>query len=215
MLLGMAATFAVVATLAAVGGGWAVDANQYGRVAALVMLAFFGLTLLFPEVSARVDAAARGARRAAVAIGRRSRCGAARPSSRRSCSVSRPACSGRRAPGRCSGLILTGAALAGRERSNRRCCCSPMRRARRHRWRSRCSSAGACFAAMKRSLGAGEWVRRGLGVAVLAAVVAIALGLDTGFLTRLSLASTTSLRAGDCSTRCFRRHSRAMTGSRR
>ena len=29
---------------------------------------------------------------------------------------------------------------------------------------------------MKRSLGAGEWVRRGLGVAVLAAVVAIALG---------------------------------------
>ena len=43
---------------------------------------------------------------------------------------------------------------------------------------------------MKRSLGVGEWIRRGLGVAVLAAVVAIALGLDTGFLTRVSLAST-------------------------
>ena len=28
MLLGMAATFAVVATLAAVGGGWAVEANH-------------------------------------------------------------------------------------------------------------------------------------------------------------------------------------------
>lgn len=31
MLLGMALTFALVATLAAVGGGWAVRANQYGR----------------------------------------------------------------------------------------------------------------------------------------------------------------------------------------
>jgi len=31
MLLGMAATFALVATLAAVGGGWAVQANEYGR----------------------------------------------------------------------------------------------------------------------------------------------------------------------------------------
>jgi hypothetical protein len=30
---------------------------------------------------------------------------------------------------------------------------------------------GRVFAAMKRSLGAGEWVRRGLGVAVLVAVV--------------------------------------------
>ena len=37
---------------------------------------------------------------------------------------------------------------------------------------------------MKRSLGAGEWIRRGLGVAVLVGVAAIALGLDTGFLTR-------------------------------
>ncbi len=46
---------------------------------------------------------------------------------------------------------------------------------------------------MKRALGAGEWIRRGLGVAVLAAVVAIALGLDTGFLTRLSAAPTIAL----------------------
>ena len=46
---------------------------------------------------------------------------------------------------------------------------------------------------MKRSLGVGEWVRRGVGVAVLAAVVAIALGADTGFLTQASLASTGTL----------------------
>ena len=46
---------------------------------------------------------------------------------------------------------------------------------------------------MKRSLGVGEWIRRRPASAVLAAVAAIALGLDTGFLTRVSLASTASL----------------------
>ncbi|MEJ0067290.1 MAG: redoxin family protein [Caulobacteraceae bacterium] len=52
---------------------------------------------------------------------------------------------------------------------------------------------GRVFAAMKRSLGAGEWIRRGLGVAVIAGVVVIGLGLDTGLLTRLSTASTTGI----------------------
>ncbi len=46
---------------------------------------------------------------------------------------------------------------------------------------------------MKRALGTGEWIRRGLGVAVLAGVAAIALGFDTGFLTRLSAAPTNAL----------------------
>ena len=50
----MAATFAVVATLAAVGGGWAVQANEYGRYAAIALLALFGVTLLFPELSDRL-----------------------------------------------------------------------------------------------------------------------------------------------------------------
>jgi cytochrome c biogenesis protein CcdA len=54
LLAGMAATFAVVATLAAVGGGWAVEANQYGRIAALALLALFGVTLLFPPLSDRM-----------------------------------------------------------------------------------------------------------------------------------------------------------------
>jgi thiol-disulfide isomerase/thioredoxin len=49
---------------------------------------------------------------------------------------------------------------------------------------------------MKRSLGVGEWIRRGLGMAVLAAVVAISFGLDTGFLTRVSLSSTNDLEQG-------------------
>jgi thiol-disulfide isomerase/thioredoxin len=55
---------------------------------------------------------------------------------------------------------------------------------------------GRVFTAMKRSLGAGEWVRRGLGAAVLVAVVAIFFGADTGFLTQISLANTASLEQG-------------------
>ena len=54
LLLGMALTFAVVATLAAIGGGWAVHANQYGRIAALVLLAFFGVTLLSRSLADRM-----------------------------------------------------------------------------------------------------------------------------------------------------------------
>src|ERR1700733_5025004 len=54
MLVGMAATFAVVATLAAVGGGWAVEANQYGRIFAIALLALFGVALLVPEISERL-----------------------------------------------------------------------------------------------------------------------------------------------------------------
>ena len=39
LLAGMAATFCAVATLAAVGGSWAISANEYGRLAALALLA--------------------------------------------------------------------------------------------------------------------------------------------------------------------------------
>jgi hypothetical protein len=46
---------------------------------------------------------------------------------------------------------------------------------------------------MKRWLGAAEWVRRGLGVAVLIAVAAVASGLDTGFLTNVSLSNTAAI----------------------
>src|SRR5882757_10161439 len=54
MLIGMAVTFAAVATLAAVAGGWAVTANEYGRFAAIVLLALFGITLLFPALADRL-----------------------------------------------------------------------------------------------------------------------------------------------------------------
>ena len=191
LLLGMAITFAGVATLAAVGGGWAVEANQYGRFAAIVLLAFFGVTLLFPELADRLT-------RPLVAVG-----------ARLSQSASEGASSGSSvapsfllgiatgllwAPcaGPILGLVLTGAALQGANVET-----SLLLLAYAAGAATSLALAlligGRVFSAMKRSLGAGEWIRRGLGVAVLAGVAAIALGLDTGLLTRVSLAGTSSV----------------------
>ena len=49
------------------------------------------------------------------------------------------------------------------------------------------------LAFLKRTFRVGEWLRRGLGVAVLAGVVLIAAGLDAQLLSRISLASTASI----------------------
>ena len=55
LLAGMAVTFALVASLATVGAGWAVRANQFGRAAALILLGVFGLTLLFSSLAERIS----------------------------------------------------------------------------------------------------------------------------------------------------------------
>ena len=46
LLAGMAVTFAALATLAAVGGAWAVHLNNYGRIVALALLTLSALALL-------------------------------------------------------------------------------------------------------------------------------------------------------------------------
>lgn len=56
MLLGLAFAFAAVASLASVAGGWAVEANRYGRTAALVLMTLFGLTMLLPTLAVRLAA---------------------------------------------------------------------------------------------------------------------------------------------------------------
>src|SRR5690349_16656294 len=64
LLVGMATTFALIATLATVGGAFAVQANQAGRIAAMLLLALFGLTLLLPSLAERLT-------RPVVALGNR------------------------------------------------------------------------------------------------------------------------------------------------
>ncbi len=188
LLVGMAATFAAVSALAAVGGGWVVEANQYGRFAAMALLALFGLALLFPTLSDRMA-------RPLVALGARLSESADKGGATIVSSALLGVATGLLwAPcaGPILGLILTGAALNGASAKT-----SLLLAAYAGGAAMALALAllvgGRVFAAMKRSLGAGEWIRRGLGAAVLASVVVIALGLDTGFLTRASLVGTNSL----------------------
>jgi cytochrome c biogenesis protein CcdA/thiol-disulfide isomerase/thioredoxin len=195
LLVGMALTFAVVASLAALAGGWAVEANRWGRFAAIVLLALFGLTLLFPELADRltqplVQLGARLSRSADQSVA------AARPGVWPSLLLG-IATGLLWAPcaGPVLGLILTGAALNGANVGT-----SLLLLAYAAGAATSLALAilvgGRVFAAMKRSLGVGQWIRRGLGLAVLAGVAAIALGLDTGFLTQVSLAGTNSVEQG-------------------
>ena len=191
LLLGMALTFAGVATLAAVGGGWAVATNEYGRYAAIVLLALFGITLLSPSIAERLTRplVTLGARLSERASGQTGSGSSFFPSFLLGIATGLlwAPCAGP-----ILGLVLTGAALEGASART-----SLLLLAYAAGAATSLALAlligGRVFKAMKRSLGAGEWIRRGLGVALLAGVVVIALGLDTGYLTQLSLASTSKL----------------------
>lgn len=183
LLAGMALTFAVVATLAAVGGGWVVHANQYGRIAAMIVLAMFGLMLLVPAVAER-------ATQPLVALG--DRLGNATGAG---ASLLLGVATGLLwAPcaGPILGLVLTGAAIQGASASTTLLLLAYAAGATTS-LAVALLVGGRVFTAMKKSLGASEWIRRALGAVVLLGVAAIALGLDTGFLTRLSTANTAQL----------------------
>jgi len=190
MLLGMAATFAGIATLAAVGGAWAVRVNQYGRIFALVLLTAFAATLLSRHLA---DWLARPF----VALGNRlvqPAAGAPRKLGPLNSLLLGVATGLLWAPcaGPILGLILTGAAISG-----------PNARTSLLLFAYAAGAAtslavallagGRVFAFLKKSLGTGEWLRRALGAAVLFAVLAIVFGWDTTVLTRLSLNGTNSI----------------------
>jgi cytochrome c biogenesis protein CcdA/thiol-disulfide isomerase/thioredoxin len=184
LLAGMAATFTLVASLATVGGAWAVRANQFGRIAALILFGVFGLTLLFSSLAERLS-------RPLVRLGGRL---SGTPDSSPSIwnsfflgigtGLLWTPCAGP-----ILGIILTGAAVSG---------ASAQTATQLLVYAAGAATSlalalvagGRVFAAMKRSLGAELWVRRILGVAVLAGVAAAAFGLDRGVLTRLSLGGT-------------------------
>ncbi|MGO8036006.1 cytochrome c biogenesis protein DipZ [Rhizobium leguminosarum] len=190
MLAGMAATFALVATLAAVGGSWAIRANEYGRLAAIVLLALFGASLLSPRIASTlarpvVDLGnnlmnATGGRRGTTTVKSALLLGVATGLLWAPCA------------GPILGLVLTGAALQGANLQTTFLLIAYAAGAA-----SSLAVAllvgGRIFTAMKRSLGVGDRIRQGLGAAVLAGVAVIALGLDTSLLARLSYASTASL----------------------
>ncbi|MDY0744655.1 cytochrome c biogenesis protein DipZ [Paucibacter sp. R3-3] len=190
LLVGMGLTFALVASLAAVGGGWVVAANQYGRWVALVLVALFGVTLLWPGLAERLTRplVGLGARLSESSQGEQ---GQVRPGASLLLGVATgllwAPCAGP-----ILGLILTGAALQGASLSTTLLLVAYAAGAATS-MAAALLLGGRVFAAMKRALGAGEWVRRALGAAMLAGVGAIALGLDTGVLAQVSTASTGGL----------------------
>lgn len=189
MLAGMAVSFAAVATLAAVGGSWAIHANEYGRLGAIILLAVFGVSLLSPRVASIIT-------KPVVDFGNRllNKPDASKSAPTAASSLTIGIATGLLwAPcaGPILGLVLTGAALHGANLGTTFLLLAYAAGA--------ASSLAAVllagvriFAGMKRSLGLSERIRQGVGIAVLAGVAAIALGLDTGLLARLSYASTTS-----------------------
>ncbi|VVE37708.1 cytochrome C biogenesis protein [Pandoraea eparura] len=188
MLAGMVLMFALVATLAAVGGSWVVQANQYGRWVALALVALFGATLLFPKLAERLthplvslgdrlSQSAQGGSTAGAHPGASFLLGIATGLLWAPCA------------GPILGLVLTGAALQGASVGTTLLLVAYAAGAATSLGLA-LVVGGRVFSAMKRSLGAGEWIRRGLGGLMLAGVAAIALGLDTGVLAQLSTAST-------------------------
>ena len=189
LLVGMAVTFAGVASLAAVGGEAALQANQWGRWIALALFAVFGLLLLLPSLAER-------AMRPLVSLGNRLSAGGGKGGT--GSSVLLGAATGLLwAPcaGPILGIILTGAALSGASTTTLFLLLAYALGAA-----SSLALAllvgGRVFAAMKRSIGAGENVRRALGLFILVGVGTIALGLDTRVLARLSTAQTFGLELG-------------------
>ncbi|WP_184467372.1 cytochrome c biogenesis protein DipZ [Rhizobium esperanzae] len=190
MLVGMAATFALVATLAAVGGSWAIRANEYGRLAAIVLLALFGASLLSPRFASTLA-------RPIVDLGNNlmnANSGGRSAPTIKSATILGIATGLLWAPcaGPILGLVLTGAALQGANLQTTFLLIAYAAGAATS-LAVALLVGGSIFAAMKRSLGFGDRIRQALGAAVLAGVAVIALGLDTSLLARLSYASTASL----------------------
>ena len=189
LLAGMALTFAIVATLAAVGGGWAVQANAIGRWVALALLAFFALTLIFPSLSDRIT-------RPLVAMGSRltERTGQKRGIG--SSLLLGVATGLLWAPcaGPILGIIFTTAALKGASASTTVLLLAYALGAATSLALA-LLAGGKIFTRMKKSLGAGEWIKKSLGVLVLVGVAAIALGLDTRVLAKLSTAQTSGIES--------------------
>lgn len=173
MLAGMALTFAAVAALAAVGAGWAVHVNEVGRIGAMLVLALFGLMLISPTLAGLLA-------RPSVVLGNR----LAEYSERRGAGVSGSLLLGAATgllwtpcAGPILGLVLSGAAWHGPTVETAGLLLAYAAGA--------ASALGLCLAAggrlmaaAKRRLGLGEWLRRALGMAVLAGVASVAVGAD-------------------------------------
>ena len=184
LLMGMALTFSAVAIAAAFGGHWVVRLNQGGRYVAMLVFLVLGVSRLFPSIAEALT-------RPLVNAGSKLHGGPSAESGMGKSFVLGISTGLLWAPcaGPILGLILTGAAIEGPgARSSFLLLSFALGAA---------TSLGIAllagnkvFSALKRSLSFEIWIRRGLGVAVILGVVAIALGWDANLLTKFSFVNT-------------------------
>ncbi len=184
ILIGMALTFTLLASLATVGGAWLVELNQYGRYIAMLLLLLMGMALLSPGWANRLMAPF-------VSLGGRLQ-QQADPLPGVSGSLLLGVAVGflwAPCAGPVLGLVLAGAALNG---ANLQTVMLLLVFAAGAATSLALAllSGGRLLAVMKRGFGAEEWLRRGLGVMVIAGVVVIALGWDTRFLAQIDYLNT-------------------------
>ena len=192
MLLGLALTFALLTGLGAAGLNGAAQLSEYGRWIALGLFALFGAALLFPALSTRLSGPLTAL--ADRFMARSQDDGASR---RIGSAVLLGAATGLLwAPcaGPILGLIITGAARHGVTWQTWAALAAYAVGAAS----SLAVAAGLghrAMAALKRSLGVGEHVRRAMGALVLLTVGAIALGVDTRLLALVPGAPTNGVEA--------------------
>ncbi len=187
MLIGMGLSFALFGALSVTGGTFVVQANQYGRVFALVLFSVLGFALIFPKIADRLS-------QPFIRLG-----GALQKKAEKGSGVGSSLLMGASvgllwAPcaGPILGLLLAGAATQGA--SGRSAGLLFVFAA------GAATSLGvAIFAGgkvlrvLKKGLGAEEWIKRGLGVVVLGGVVVIATGFDTKVLSKISFLNTNKI----------------------
>ncbi|WP_312530037.1 cytochrome c biogenesis protein CcdA [Comamonas sp.] len=175
LLIGMALAFAAAASLAAAAGAWAVQLSQWGRGLALLGLGVFAASLLFPGLAAWWS-------RPLVQIGEK--LAAQHPQQRWLHSALLGVATGliwSPCAGPVLGLLLSGAALAGPGTATSLLLLSYAAGAGLALWAALRISAGT-MARLRSHWLPGERGRRAAGAAMLAAVLAVATGLDSRLL---------------------------------
>lgn len=175
LLIGMALAFAAAASLAAAAGTWAVQLSQWGRGLALLGLGVFAASLLFPGLAAWWS-------RPLVQIGEK--LAAQNPQQRWLHSALLGVATGliwSPCAGPVLGLLLSGAALAGPDTATSLLLLSYAAGAGLALWAALRISAGT-MARLRAHWLPGERGRRVAGAAMLAAVLAVATGLDSRLL---------------------------------
>jgi cytochrome c biogenesis protein CcdA/thiol-disulfide isomerase/thioredoxin len=185
LLIGMALTFSLLSGVAIVGGEWIGKANEIGRIIAMILMALFGLSLLFPHLS---EVAFAPLTRFGSRVGQD-----AKENSLGGSLVIGASTGLLWAPcaGPILGLVLTGAASQGNVGTSILLLLSYSLGA--------ATSLGLALVAgnrflktLKKFLGVDQAVKKAVGVAVLLGVVAIAFNLDRTVLTRISKIGTES-----------------------